>query len=324
MNFEELALECFDYQSKHNKLYRQFLDIVGMDRSAIQCVEDIPCMPISFFKHHDVMTGDWESEMVFRSSGTSDQSLRSNHLVADAAFYQDISSGIFKQFYGDEGFETFALLPSYLENGESSLVFMVDHLMNLYNEGSEHRSYLYDHEELHKQILTCLEEQKRVMLWGVTFALLDFAQHYDIRHSNLHIMFTGGMKNRRREMHYDEIYDDLKKSFPLSSIDSEYGMTEMFSQSYSLDSTEGLYRSGRSLRIMCKEISDPLSNVAFGKTGQVAFCDLANVDTISFVQTDDLGLLYPDGRFRILGRMSNSDLRGCNLLYQSSADIMPS
>ncbi len=316
-SFDELALEVYRYQYEHNDLYRQFNDLLSINPNGVSDIADIPFLPISLFKTNIIKTGKWDEKLIFRSSGSTDNTNRSSHYVHDPEFAASVSSSLFQHFYPDEKYCIYALLPSYLENGDSSLVFMVDHLARRFGQGTE-VFYKYNFDELYNDIEHSLSKHDEThILVGVTFALLDFAESYQLNNDKLSIIFTGGMKNRRTEMMYEEIYDLLKSSFPLSSIDSEYGMTEMFSQSYVQNDREGWNSPGKSIKVFPREINDPMAASKNLKTGQLAFIDLANIDTISFVLTDDLCVMQNDGRFKVLGRLSGSDIRGCNLLYQS-------
>ncbi len=317
VDFEQLAIEVFNYQATENKIYNKFLQLLSLDPSTVKRIEQIPFFPIRLFKEYEVQTGDWNAEATFYSSGTTLGRKRSKHLVKDLSFYEQISSTLFKEFYPDNNYEILALLPSYLENGDSSLVAMVKHLMDIYNNKSD-AFYLYDFKALNDRIQEILKNSsKQIILFGVSFALLDFCQEYAIADERLRIVFTGGMKSRGEELSYKEMYSILKRSFVLSSIDSEYGMTEMFSQSYCLNHELGHYKCGKTIKVFSQELQDPLSHSRIGKTGQLAFIDLANIDTLSFVLTDDLIVLNKDQSFSVLGRISESDIRGCNLLYQS-------
>lgn len=323
-SFEELALELFVHQYNYNSLYREFVDILGINPNLIKDSVAIPHMPISFFKTREVRTEQWKAETVFLSSGTSDMVERSHHYIKDLEWCRWVSARLFEQFYNDRNIEILGLLPSYVENGQSSLVFMIDNLMQSYN--SELDAYcMYDFLALSQKIENLLTStDKQIYLWGVSFALLDFAERHCIKSDRLRIIFTGGMKNKRKEMRYEDIYSKLKASFPLSPVDSEYGMTELMSQAYAVNNKSGVFVPGRSLRIHTRDITDPLSPSRPLKTGQIAFTDLANIDSSAFVLTDDIGVVYPDDSFIILGRLSNSDIRGCHLLYQRSAANMPS
>ncbi len=210
--------------------------------------------------------------------------------------------------------EIISVLPSYIENGDSSLVEMV-HYLQQYSNTEKPFSFLYDFDKLYQRIRSSLDQGKPVILIGVTFALLDFAEKYGINDRKLSIIYTGGMKNRRAELDPEEIRRRLEMNFPDSTIHSEYGMTEMLSQSYT--NIEGHFTKSPSLRIYIKELQDPLTNRSITKLGQVGIIDLANIDTLSFILTDDLGVINSDSTFRVLGRLSNSDMRGCHLLYDS-------
>jgi hypothetical protein len=302
----------YNLQSKENVVYKRFLEIIGRHDIKPSSLEDIPLLPISVFKSQTIKRGDWEDEALFMSSGTGTGVHRSCHHVKDLDFYNSISSKIFGSFYPNDDYELFALLPSYIENGNSSLVQMSSHLMSLYNYNT-HNFFLYNFDDLYVKLKK--NPTKKKILIGVTFALVDFANAYKIEDQNLTVVFTGGMKNRKREMSFEEVFTTLKNAFPLSSVDAEYGMTEMFSQSYTLDNIEGNYTEGKTIKIIPKEINDPFKNSKKAKTGQLGFIDLANVDTLSFVLTDDLCVQNTDLSFKLLGRITQSDLRGCTLLY---------
>lgn len=314
-HFDELALEIFNYQARNNAVFSRFLSL-SQRPLQISDLSEASFMPIEFFKSMDIKTGNWDSRTEFLSSGTADTQLRSKHIIRDIEFYRNLSLTIFKTFY-NEDYEVLALLPSYIENGESSLVAMVYNLIQTMNSNVD-AYYMYDFDALDSRIRTILRQSnKKILLIGVSFALLDFAERYTISDSRLQLMFTGGMKNRRKEMHFEEVYYRLKKAFPQSSIDSEYGMTEMMSQSYVKDDPEGWFIPAASLQFRVMQIQDPFQKTNLNKTGQLAFIDLGNYNTASFVLTQDLAVARADGAIRIMGRMKDSDMRGCNLLYQN-------
>lgn len=313
MSFEDLAFEIYNLQSASNVVYKKYLDIVGRYNYIPASLHDIPLLPISIFKNQTIKSGQWIDEALFMSSGTQSPAYRSKHHVKDLDFYNKISSQIFASFYRQEVDELFALLPSYVENGNSSLVQMTSHLMANYN-GDKSNFFMYNFNDLYVRLKQHPNQNKIVI--GVTFALIDFANAFSVEDENLTIVFTGGMKNRKGEMSFNEVYTTLKKSFPSSHIDAEYGMTEMFSQSYAINDENGNYAAGRTIKILPKEINDPFKTSKQGKTGQLGFIDLANIDTLSFVLTDDLCIQNKDQTFKILGRVSQSDLRGCTLMYQ--------
>jgi len=310
-------MELFHHQARFNPAYKEFTELLGRTPATVDHIDNRPFMPISFFKSRVIKSGDWEHALVFRSSGTSGTGRRSEHPIKSASWAAFVSNQIFRQFYPGSGREILALLPSYLENGDSSLVHMVKDLVDRYNV-SDDVFFMHDFEALHKHIQQLLNNSdKTILLIGVSFALLDYAERFPLSDNRLEIMFTGGMKNRQKELDYAEIYKRLSNAYPLSRIVSEYGMTELLSQAYCVDNDKGRYLPGRSLDIRFMEITDPMSAVTPGKTGQLAAIDLANIHTVSFIMTEDLGHMWPDGRFSVLGRLAQSDLRGCNLLYQS-------
>lgn len=312
-SFEDVAISVFQYQSSHNTVYKAYLNLIGVEPNNVTSLDQIPLAPISLFKKHKIQSGLWEPESRFLSSGTGTAGERSAHYIKDLKWYDNITKRIIQQ----EGIDiqkahVLALLPSYLENGDSSLVHMVTHFSNLSNTSEPF--YLYNHEDLFTRINTLLETGSRpVILFGVTFALIDFVSTYSINDPRLYICFTGGMKNKGREMTFDEVMESLKRSFPASRIFSEYGMTELQSQAY-IDGTD-YFKMPTTLQVKIKEVNDPRQDCRIGKTGVVGLIDLANVDTLSFILSDDLGRKIDEDHFEILGRMTDSDLRGCNLLY---------
>ena len=313
-SFEDVAISVFRYQATHNLTYKAYLNAIGVNVEYIKCLEQIPLAPISFFKNHSITSGQWNTERIFLSSGSGGD--RSAHHIKDLEWYEDISLKIIGQRgYDIANTTVLALLPSYLENGDSSLVHMVSHFSKL--SQTNEAFYLYNFTDLYHRLMNLLSQSVQpILLIGVTFALIDFANTYKIDSDQLRICFTGGMKNRRREMTFDEVKQQLGDGFPSSRIFSEYGMTELLSQSYS-DET-GYFIMPPSCRIIIKEINDPFSACKIGKTGQVGLIDLANIDTLSFILSDDLGRLIDRDHFEILGRLTNSDLRGCTLLYNPS------
>ncbi len=310
--FCDVSIAVYEYQSEHNVTYKRYLELMGYNNKKYFSVEDIPLMPISFFKHYEITSEKWEAEAIFKSSGTTGMQ-RSQHLVRDKSWYNYVSKEIFASFYPQD-YDMLALLPSYLENGDSSLVHMVKHLTG---DQDPNRFHLYDFEKLYSQILEKLstDTDKDVLLWGVTFALLDFVEKYKINDSRLKVIFTGGMKSRGVELDYDSVIEKLKVGFPTSDIAAEYGMTELFSQAYT--STDSLYTPAKTMKVMTKDFNDLTCSTKDGKSGQIGIVDLANLHTISFIQTDDIGRCYDNGQFELMGRVSNSDLRGCNMLYET-------
>jgi len=317
ISFDELALDIYSCQVEHNIIYRKFLQLSGKLDVKPQSFNEIPCLPIGLYKKHDIKTDQWPSVHLFKSSGTTDMLERSVHHVKDIGFYHELSHSIFRNFYSKDNYEILGLLPSYIEAGHSSLVSMVTHLMSIYNNDQQ-AFYMYEFEGMYNAINRLLTQtNKTILIFGVSFALLDFAEKFEVDTSRLKLIYTGGMKGRRQELSQEEIKEQLQRAFPSSTIDSEYGMTEMFSQAYTAEGFSGSYYPGRSLRLIPREINDPFNNARYGKTAQLAFVDLGNVDTLSFVMTDDLCTCYTDGSFDLHGRLRESDLRGCNMLYQS-------
>lgn len=309
--FEATALEVFRYQAAQNALYRKFLNLVGINPTSISQLQDIPAFPIRFFKSHRIQTGEWSPQIEFSSSGTTGETT-SRHLVRDLDWYRETARRGFEERYGTlQQYCVLALLPAYLERSGSSLVFMADDFIR----ASGHpRSgfYLYNYDALADAISTCQAENTAVLLLGVSFALWDFAEQYPMPLHGVTVMETGGMKGRRRELTREELHEILTTAFRLQSIHSEYGMTELLSQGYSPG--QGLFYPTPTLRVWTRDITDPLSAQAPGKTGVLNIADLANLDSISFIATDDLGKVYEDGSFEVLGRLDAGDLRGCNLL----------
>ncbi len=310
--FEELALEIYGYQSKNNQVYREFLDLSGQLYKQVHKIEDIPFLPITFFKSHAVKTGNWTETQKFMSSGTTG-SIPSIHYVRDMDLYLGQARQSFEQAYGaPDGFHIMALLPGYLERGHSSLVAMAQDFI-LHSQSSLSGFYLNDYQRLVQVLAEAKETNRKTLLLGVSFGLLDFAEAYpNLDLSHCIIMETGGMKGRRKEIIRLELHDILKKAFRVKSIHSEYGMTELFSQAYSQG--QGIYTPAKTMRILLREINDPFALVPFGKTGLINIIDLANIDTCSFIATDDIGRLHSGGQFEVLGRYDASDIRGCNLM----------
>ncbi len=311
-SFDELALKVYEYQSVHNEVYRRFLLLSGQFKKQVSRIEDIPFLPISFFKNFVVKTGSWEiaPSISFASSGTTG-SIPSVHYVRDKAFYLDNARKIFENQYGQlTDYHLLALLPGYLERKNSSLVAMVDDFISK-TESPLSGFYLDDFKGLNEVLAQATKSRKTILL-GVSFGLLDFAEAYPADLSECIIMETGGMKGRRKEIIREALHDELKRAFNVSEIHSEYGMTELLSQAYS--DGDGIFHPGATMRILLREVNDPFSLVPFGKTGLINVIDLANLDSCSFIATDDIGRLVDHQRFEVLGRYDQSDVRGCNLM----------
>lgn len=311
-NFEDIALKLFRFQAQNNEIYREYLRYLNCEQNAIRSLEEIPFLPISFFKTQSVKTGVWIAETEFTSSGTSLTST-SKHLVKDLDFYLRLSEQIFEKFYGaSEKYHILALLPSYLERTGSSLIAMIQHLIAKSN--SVHSGfYLNNYDELVQKIEFLKEGEKKIILWGVSFALLDLAEAFQLDLSQCIVMETGGMKGRRKEWTRQDLHGYLTHRFNVKAIHSEYGMTELFSQAYS--SGGGYYKTPPWMKVMIRDINDPFS-VVKGKVGAIKVIDLANFYSCAFIETQDLGRIDQNGMFEVLGRIDNSDSRGCNLLVE--------
>ena len=323
-DFEEVALRVFRYQAKHNPVYREYLGYLNLKIDRLERLAEVPHLPIQFFKHHTIRTGQPPRPAVkFESSGTTGITT-STHTLYDASLYQSLSQRIFEQQYGPlSHFHILALLPSYLERNNSSLVYMVRHFIE---QTSSNFSgfYLHDISALTDQLQKAADNQednRKILVLGVTFALLDWAESSEDfsflkKISDLKVMETGGMKGRRREMLREEVHGLLKQKLNLSAIHSEYGMTELLSQAYSFG--EGLFRPGATMRILLRDPNDPFDvrpHGQFDGTGGVNVVDLANLDTCSFIETQDLGRFGQESEtFYIMGRFDNSDVRGCSLM----------
>lgn len=309
--FSELALEVFRFQAVHNELYARYLSLLCVDLPSVRTIEEIPFLPIQFFKNYTVMSGQWVVETIFTSSGTTGAAT-SRHPVRDLGFYRTNTVKGFRNFYGDPvDYCVLALLPSYLERSGSSLVCMAGHFIAL-SKYPQSGFFLNNTQELVKVLGKMQQAGIPVLLLGVSFALLELAENFDLDLKNTIVMETGGMKGRRRELTREELHLVLKKAFNVEAIHSEYGMTELFSQAYSKGN--GQFHPAPTMKVFTREITDPLAPQAFGKTGALNIMDLANIDTCSFIATDDLGRVWGDGSFEVLGRQDNSDIRGCNLL----------
>jgi phenylacetate-coenzyme A ligase PaaK-like adenylate-forming protein len=309
--FTDMAMQVFRYQAQHCTVYKQFISGLNLNTESITQLSDIPFLPIEFFKNHEVISSTDAAEVTFTSSGTTGM-ITSSHLVTDVSWYQQSFRRAFELFYGDiKQYCVLALLPAYLERSGSSLVYMADDLIKQ-SSHPDSGFYLYNHEELHQQLIKQQKAGTPTLLIGVTFALLDFVEQHAINFPNLIVMETGGMKGRRKEMIREELHDILCKGFGVNAIHSEYGMTELLSQAYSKG--QGIFDCPPWMRIQARDTNDPITPVGYGKTGGVNIIDLANINSCSFLATQDLGKVYPDNSFEVLGRFDASDIRGCNLL----------
>lgn len=309
--FESVALEIFKYQFHNTRVYRDFCGFLRKDPTNVRTLEDIPFLPIEFFKTHEVLSNAKVPQAVFTSSGTTGQAT-SKHLVGDLSLYEQSFLRAFQQFYGKpEDWVILALLPSYLERDGSSLIYMVQHLIEISGHPSS-GFYLNDYEALKDAITMGEKMDQKILLIGVSFALLDLVEKYNFRLKNTVVMETGGMKGRRKEMIREELHSILREGFGIEQIHSEYGMTELLSQGYSKGN--GIFKCPSWMRLFIRDPEDPLTILQSGKTGGINVIDLANINSCSFIATQDLGKDLGKGQTEILGRFDNSDIRGCNLL----------
>lgn len=309
--FEKVALDIFKFQYVNNKVYRDFCIHLKKSPKNVSSSSEIPFLPISFFKTHRIVSTQKEPQTIFTSSGTT-QSTTSKHLVPDIKLYEESFLDAFELFYGKpEEFCVLALLPSYLEREGSSLIYMVNSLI----ERSQHPNsgfYLHNLKELHQKLQELEQKGAKTLLIGVSFALLDLAEQFPTTLKNTIVMETGGMKGRRKELIREELHYILKKGLGVDKIHSEYGMTELLSQAYSKGN--GIFQTPPWMKIITRDTEDPLTVQPNGKTGGINVIDLANIYSCSFIATQDLGKTHPNGTFEVLGRFDNSDIRGCNLM----------
>lgn len=314
-NFEEIALQLFDFQYTHNLVYKQFVDYLKINTAEVQTVQQIPFLPIEFFKTHRILTENAEPQKIFESSGTTGQTT-SKHLVADLKLYEESFEKAFQQFYGNiEDYTILALLPSYLERDTSSLVYMVDDLIKK-SKHPDSGFYLNNLAELAVKIRYLKSQisnlKSKILLIGVTFALLDFAEQFPMDLSGVIIMETGGMKGRREELTREEVHTILTQAFNVQTIHSEYGMTELLSQGYSKGN--GIFEVPKWMKILERDIYDPMNVCASPGRGGLNVIDLANIYSCAFIATQDLVNIKNENEFEVLGRLDNADIRGCNLM----------
>ena len=310
-DFQELTLQVFNYQFNTNKVYRSFCDLLYVHPSDVTSIDQIPFLPIQFFKTHRVLSSENSIKQTFTSSGTSG-SITSMHFVTDLEIYKQSFRKSFESFYGSiEDYVVLALLPSYLERDGSSLVYMVNDMITQ-SKQPESGFYLDNLDELKETLIKVDKSHKKVLLIGVSFALLDLVESQRFNLKNTIVMETGGMKGRRKELVRSELHTILQKGFGVKTIHSEYGMTELLSQAYS--NGNGVFKSPKWMKILTRDTEDALTIQSQGKTGGINIIDLANVNSCSFIATQDLGRVLPDNSFEVIGRFDNSDIRGCNLM----------
>jgi hypothetical protein len=310
-NLEALALETFRFQYRENALYRAYTDALRIQPDKVRSLAQIPFLPIQFFKTHQITCGTFEPQLIFESSGTT-QTINSRHLVKEAAIYEQSFLTAFERFYGPvTDFVVVGLLPSYLERQHSSLVHMVQDMV----QRSGHPAsgfYLYEHDKLYHQLLELEARGQKTLLIGVTFGLLDFAEQYALELKHTIVMETGGMKGRREEWTRDQVHSFLKERLGCSQIHAEYGMTELLSQAYSYG--QGLFNTPPWMKVLVRDENDPFQLYTEKAAGVINVVDLANVYSCAFIATEDIGRLHEHGTFEVLGRLDNSALRGCSLM----------
>ena len=310
-NFEELALKTYHYQNKHNDFYSEYSSFILKGKRPAT-TKQIPFLPINFFKTNKIILNNLNHKLIFKSSGTS--GVRSSHYVADLELYKKSFINNFTQHYKKiEDICIIGLLPSYETNGGSSLIYMINELIKISN--NKHSGFYNNNfQKLDKTLKTLELNKTNTILIGVSYALLDFGKAYPQKLRNTIVIETGGMKGKRKEILKEELHKTLEDYFGLNNIHSEYGMTELLSQAYS--KKNGIFHTPKWMNILIRDINDPLSILDINKLGGVNIIDLANLNSCSFIATDDLGIKLNENEFKINGRLSNSDIRGCNLLIQ--------
>lgn len=310
-DFNAMALKIFYIQYRNNPVYKQFVDYLSIKPEGVKSIRQIPFMPVEFFKDFEISSGRFEPELIFRSSGTTGTQT-STHFVRKRSLYEQSFLYSFTLFFGPpKDLVILALLPSYLERENSSLVYMANKLIQL-TADAESGFYLHDLDRLSQTLSRLKQQQKKTLLIGVTYALLDLAEQYPMPFPGLLLMETGGMKGQRKEMVRSDLHQQLQQAFGLTSVCSEYGMTELLSQAYSKGG--GRFLTPPWMKVMMRDMNDPLNYVGEGKTGGLNIIDFANLHSCSFLATKDLGKLHSDGSFEVLGRFDSSDIRGCNLM----------
>lgn len=309
-DFNEVALMVFGFQYRNNKTYQEFCNHLGRTPKEVTLLEQIPFLPIEFFKSRKVVCDSDFHDIIFTSSGTTG-TVNSKHYVTDLSLYQESFRKGFSHFYGDiKDYTVLALLPSYLERSGSSLIYMANDMIES-SEAKESGFYLHNIDELAEQIKTLDQSGRKILLIGVSFALLDLIETHQFSLKNTIVMETGGMKGRRKELIRNELHHLLGKGFGLKKIHSEYGMTELLSQAYSKG--DGIFGCPPWMKVIIRDPEDPLTLLPPGKSGGMNIIDLANLNSCSFIASQDLGKLKGDN-FEVIGRFDHSDIRGCNLM----------
>ena len=309
-NFEQIAFEVFQFQYINNNIYKSYCDLLKKTPSNIGDISSIPFLPISFFKSHSVICTK-KYDKVFHSSGTTNENL-SKHYVSDIHIYEQSFLKNFIDNYGDpKDYVILGLLPNYMENKNSSLIYMVNNLIEL-SESNDSGFFLKEYDFIIEKMKSLARENKKIILVGVSYALLDLTESKNLNFENTIIIETGGMKGRRREMIKKELHETLKERTGLKKIHSEYGMTELLSQAYSKG--DGIFSCPNWMRVYIRDINDPNFLYSNNKSGGINIIDLANINSCSFIATEDMGSLHKNGNFEIMGRIDHTDTRGCNLL----------
>lgn len=309
--FNSVAMKVFKHQFENNQVYRSFCDLLYIHPSDVKSVKEIPFLPIQFFKSHTIVSTSNKIQATFSSSGTTG-SITSKHLVTDMEWYTKSYLQCFKKFYGAiEDYTVLALLPNYLERKGSSLIYMVDDLIKK-SKNPESGFYLNNLDELAEKLHRLDKKGSKILLIGVSFALLDLIEKHKFNLQNTIVMETGGMKGRRKEIIRSELHELLCTGFGITEIHSEYGMTELLSQGYSKGN--GVFNCPPWMKILTRDTEDPFTILPKGKSGAINVIDLANYNSCSFIATQDLGKLHENESFEIIGRFDNSDIRGCNLM----------
>ncbi|APQ17002.1 LuxE/PaaK family acyltransferase [Maribacter hydrothermalis] len=305
------ALRIFNFQYNNNSVYQSFCNHLNVEPKKVKTLEQIPFLPIEFFKSKNVVSTNQKAEIIFTSSGTTG-SETSKHYVTDLSLYEESYLNAFIHFYGPVAdYCIIALLPSYLERTGSSLIYMAQDLITK----SKHPNsgfFLNEYDKLYQLLIELQKSKTKILIIGVSFALLEFTEQYQLSLKNTVVMETGGMKGRRKEIVRQELHQLLTNGFGVSEIHSEYGMTELLSQAYSKGN--GVFNCPAWMKILVRDTEDPLTYLNTGKSGGINVIDLANINSCSFIATQDLGKIYEDGSFEIIGRFDNSDIRGCNLM----------
>ena len=309
--FDEVALEIFRNQALNNPTYQRFLHLIGVKPSDVSAVKNIPFLPIEFFKTHTIISSDDPVQITFLSSGTTGLT-QSKHLVTDLGIYEKSFIKGFEHFYGPiQDLTILALLPGYLERKGSSLIYMVDYMIR--KSESEHSGFYLDNlAELAEKLEQLDAKGENILLIGVSYALLDLIETRKFKLKNTIVMETGGMKGKRKELVRQELHDLLAKGLGVSRIHSEYGMTELLSQAYSKG--DGIFETPPWMKVFTRDPEDPFNMLSPGKSGGINIIDLANINSCSFIATQDLGRRIDEVHFEILGRFDHSDIRGCNLM----------